>query len=229
MTNAAVADAAGRPGPVHLPDRAQLVHHRLDLLLLLGRPARLRRTGKGLESRLDSLLRRLGSVARADGHGLGDLFLDKEGQLRRQEHGAAVEGEVGAVLVTAETVGGQLDDAGDGDGIEPDQGTDDACFPGNGAVVQAAPELLLEVLFVQEPGRVLLGRSGDGEFSGDVAGHRPLDERGDRPVQEEWSTSQRSRSLWVVSCRSISCVSSQDMKSTAALMSLMSPSTARAV
>ncbi|NEA46684.1 hypothetical protein [Streptomyces sp. SID10815] len=44
-------------GPVHLPDRAQLAHHRLDPLLLLGRPARIGRAGERLERLLDSLLR----------------------------------------------------------------------------------------------------------------------------------------------------------------------------
>ena len=38
----------------------------------------------------------------------------------------AVEGEVGTVLVAVESVGGEGDDAGDGQGVEPDQGTDDA-------------------------------------------------------------------------------------------------------
>ncbi|BBC91290.1 hypothetical protein BJ996_007206 [Streptomyces phaeogriseichromatogenes] len=52
-------------GPVHLPDRAQLAHHRRDLLLLLGASSPAPACQKRPESLLDRLLRRLGSVARA--------------------------------------------------------------------------------------------------------------------------------------------------------------------
>ncbi|MGW7546076.1 hypothetical protein ACWGKQ_33975 [Streptomyces sp. NPDC054770] len=140
----------------------------------------------------------------------------------------AVEGEVGTVLVTVEAVGGQFDDAGGRDGIEPDRGTDDARFPGKGVVVQTAPELLPEVLLVQEPGRAPLGRSGDDELAGDAPGTAHWMNVTTVRCREERSPSRRSKPLWVVSCRSISRVSSQDMKSMAALTSLMSPSTARA-
>ncbi|MFJ3823427.1 hypothetical protein [Streptomyces nodosus] len=71
-----------------------------------------------------------------------------------------------------EAVGGQDDDAGGRDGIEPDQGIDDACFPRNGVVVEAASELVVEVFFVKELGRVPLGRPGDGELAGE-ASQRP--------------------------------------------------------
>lgn len=61
---------------------------------------------------------------------LGDPSFDETSQRRRQEHRVLVEGEVGARVVLVELIGGQVDDAGDRQPVEADQGASDADVQG---------------------------------------------------------------------------------------------------
>ncbi|WP_167368111.1 hypothetical protein [Streptomyces agglomeratus] len=72
------------------------------------------------------------------GAGLGDLLFDELAQSGREQHGVPVDGEVGAGVVLVEPVRGDFDDLGDGQGVEPDQRTDDAHLAGQRGVVEAA-------------------------------------------------------------------------------------------
>jgi hypothetical protein len=56
----------------------------------------------------------------------------------RQDDGAAVDRQVGLVRVVVELVGGELDDAGQGEGVETDEGCGDADVRQKRSVVQAA-------------------------------------------------------------------------------------------
>lgn len=59
-----------------------------------------------------------------------DLLFDETSRRRRQEYGVLVEGEVDPTLVLVEAVGRQVDDADEGQAVEPDQGADDPKFQG---------------------------------------------------------------------------------------------------
>ncbi len=70
---------------------------------------------------------------------------------------------------------GEVEDAGDWQGVEPDQGADDAYFERQRVVVEAAAELSV-VLFVAEELRgQALGLPWDDELAGQAAGDRPAD------------------------------------------------------
>ncbi|WP_330335873.1 hypothetical protein [Streptomyces sp. NBC_00557] len=58
----------------------------------------------------------------------GDLLFDETSQRRRQEYRVLVEGEVGPELVLVEAVGRQVDDADEGQAVEPNKGAADPKF-----------------------------------------------------------------------------------------------------
>jgi hypothetical protein len=81
------------------------------------------------------------------------LFLDEVCELRRQQDGIAFDGEVRTSSVTVEAVGGQLDEAGDGNGVEPDQCAGDRYFEWKSLIVEASFQLVVVLLVTEEPGR----------------------------------------------------------------------------
>jgi hypothetical protein len=109
-------------------------------------------------------------------------LLDELGRPGRQQDRVAVEGEVGAVVIAVEPVGGEFDDASGRQGIEPDQGSGDAYFERQGVVVEAASQLFAALVLVEEARRQRLRPRRDGEFPGQSAGGGPADEGGKAPA-----------------------------------------------
>ncbi|MEU0676943.1 hypothetical protein ABZ330_29370 [Streptomyces sp. NPDC006172] len=66
------------------------------------------------------------------------MVVDKTGELRRQDDGVAVDRQVRVVRVVVELVGGEFDDAGQGEGVEADEGCGDADVRRKRSIVQAA-------------------------------------------------------------------------------------------
>ncbi|WP_241839167.1 hypothetical protein OH797_38465 (plasmid) [Streptomyces anulatus] len=61
--------------------------------------------------------------------GRAELGVDEAGQLRREEHGMAADGQVGvAVVCGVELVFGEFDDPGERQGVEADQRAGDPHF-----------------------------------------------------------------------------------------------------
>ena len=57
---------------------------------------------------------------------MSELIVDETGELRREHEGVLTDGQIGVLLVAADLVLGELDDAGQGKGVETDESSRDA-------------------------------------------------------------------------------------------------------
>ena len=76
---------------------------------------------------------------------MSELIVDEAGELRWEHEGVLVDGQVGVLLVAADVVLGELDDAGQGKGVETDESSRDADVQGQRGVVEAAQQLVSDL------------------------------------------------------------------------------------
>ncbi|MGY4923131.1 hypothetical protein [Streptomyces sp. 900105755] len=73
---------------------------------------------------------------------MSELIVDETGELRGEHEGVLLDRQVGVLLVASDVVVGELDDAGQGQGIEPEESSCDADVQGRRGVVEAAQQLV---------------------------------------------------------------------------------------
>ncbi|WP_369229409.1 hypothetical protein AB5J56_02095 [Streptomyces sp. R21] len=77
---------------------------------------------------------------------MSELIVDETGELGREDEGVPVDRQVGVLLVAADVVFGELDDAGQGKGVKADESSRDADVQRQHGVVEAAQQLVSGVV-----------------------------------------------------------------------------------
>ncbi|MGW5610519.1 hypothetical protein ACWEWI_31430 [Streptomyces sp. NPDC003753] len=117
---------------------------------------------------------------------MSELIVDETGELRGEHEGVLLDRQVGVLLVASDVVVGELDDAGQGQRIEPDESSCDADVQGQRGVVEAAQQLVSGLVLGLEVAWELRGWALDDQTRRAEASRRAPAEERDRTGAQGW-------------------------------------------
>lgn len=127
-----------------------------------------------------------------------ELIVDKTGELRREHEGVLVDRQVGVLLVAADVLLGELDDAGQGKGVETDESSRDPDVRGQRGVVQAAQQLVSGLVLGLEVAGELRGWVLDAQTGRAEASCGAPAEEGDGTGAQSWSVGRPGVQVWLL-------------------------------